>query len=136
MPRRKIDPAVKAAATADALAGGSSRSVARRYQVDHSAVARWRRYPYPQDKAEQINARVFALMLEGLDTLAEHYRAARAPDWVSAQTAADLAQFDGMAHDRLLGLVEAVRAAAERRDAAALPEPGDAVDAAPEPDTP
>ena len=122
MPRRKIAPEVKAAATAAALAGGSTRSIARRYAVSHQAVHLWRKYPYGQQKSEQINARVFRLVLEGLDALAAHYIATRDADWIARQSAADLALYDGMAHDRLLGLVEAIRAAGERRDPPALPD--------------
>src|SRR5262252_3843968 len=125
MPRRHVDPAVKAAATAEALAGGSSRAIGRKYAVSYSAVRLWRRYPYSHQKSEQVNARVFALMLEGLDTVAAHFRHARDADWLASQSAADLAAFDGVALGQLLGLVEAVRAAGD--------QPAESPEAGPEP---
>jgi len=127
MPRRRIDPAVKAAATAEALAGGSPRAIARRYGVSHPAVILWRSYRYDHEKAEQVNARIFVLLLEGLDTLAEHLRLVRDPAWVQNQPARDLAIYDGVLTDKLLWVLRGVQAADGTADVAApsLPAPAD-----------
>jgi len=128
MPRRHIDPAVKAAATAEALAGGSTRAIARKYAISHQAVHLWRHYRYGHQKAEQVNARLFTLILEGLDTLTEHVRLTRDPAYVHAQSAHDLAILDGVLADKLLLLLRAVQAGdgtAAEPAAPALPAPPD-----------
>jgi hypothetical protein len=110
MPRRKVDPAVRAAATAEALAGEPVARVARRNGVSRRAVARWRAAPTAADKAEQVDARVFTLLLEALDTLSAHLVQVRDPAWVAAQNAHDLAIYTGVLSDKVLVLLHAVSA--------------------------
>jgi transposase-like protein len=116
-----MDAETKARALADLRAGCGVRETARKYDVDHTAILKWRDAdasmiatvsPEQQQARFDIAIKVTQYINEALDTLIAHLQLARDPAWFGQQDAQGLAVFDGVHHDKLVRTLAALQRAA------------------------
>ena len=122
MPER-IAPEIEAAAKADLLSGLSLPKTAKKHGVGVSTVQTWRRDLVQQGIGAQkketvldIAERVLELTLANITGLIAIARLPDAErDWLLKQNAHDLAIFSGTHHDKLINVLNALRAREEQR---------------------
>lgn len=134
---RPLDPAIKAKAVAEVIAGRPVREVARELGVDPGALSRWRQSvvadplptgattlatSYARSRVAMIE-QVFDTVYESLDGVRAIARLTADSDWLRRQDAGGLAQLVGQLYDRstrmLHGLQPAVEEAAPAEEVVA-----------------
>lgn len=117
---KPIDPAIKAKAVAEVIAGRPIREVAREYGVDSGALTRWRQQavadPLPAQYARSREAmidQVFDTVYESLDGVRAIARLTADSEWLRRQDAGQLAQLAGQLYDRSTRMLHGIRPAIE-----------------------
>jgi transposase-like protein len=103
----------KAVVMASLLTGQSVNSVAKEYNIPKRTVSNWKRLAgeiaseSTQKKLPPIGDKLIDLLMTEVDSLIETSKIARSPDWIMKQSAADLAVYLGVKHDKLFRMIEA-----------------------------
>jgi hypothetical protein len=132
-------PETRAAVLAALLAGQTPTEVAHTFRLHRATVLAWRRAAglAPQDtpvqravqpkKAEDIGHLVAAYLTANLTTLRIQQEHFRDKEWLTEQSAADLAVLHGVAADKAFRILEALRPAAneDAEDAQGNPDTDD-----------
>lgn len=106
----------KAAVMAALLAGQSVSSTAKQYNIPKGTVSSWKDQAANMRRVEsdstqkkdlnRIGDSLIDLVTTEIESLIEISKITRDPRWVKAQTAADLAVFAGVKHDKLMRMLE------------------------------
>jgi hypothetical protein len=132
----------RAAVLAALLAGQTPAEAARTFRIPRATVRLWQqaagiaptadrdRLPVhgsPKKRAEDIGELVAAYLQENLTTLRVQQQHFRDKDWLTEQSAADLAVLHGVAADKAFRILEALRPAAneDAEDAQGNPDTDD-----------
>lgn len=104
----------KAAVMAALLAGQSISSVAREYKIPKGTVSDWNKIAHEvgiqatqKKELKPIGDALIELLATEIQTLVEISKATRHVGWVHKQSAADLAVYTGVKHDKLIRMLEA-----------------------------
>jgi hypothetical protein len=135
MPRStRIDPATRAAAVADLMAGEQPALVAAKYGIDAAKVRMWKTryvapdvapdvapitYQQPAQLAQKqyIGELIVDLLRAKLEASQAIARAARNPEWLAKQSAADLAALGGYLDSTAFAIGDRLAGAATSPDA-------------------
>jgi hypothetical protein len=134
-PARHYDPETIATAIRRYMAGDSAVRIASDLGVTRFVVHRWinnhdpTHKPVPrqtyQRNAEELAQLVYDTVTETLNAIRARAIATRSVEWITAQSANDLAQLDAAQWDRVIRMVQALRPRPASDE-----EAGDAADAA------
>lgn len=104
---------IKAAAMAALLAGESAHQVARRFGLGRTTVRRWRDEAWaavqqngPQKR--ELDEQLLGYVGESLTTQRAQLRMMADPEWLSRQSARDLAMLHGTVFDQVVRLLVAL----------------------------
>lgn len=95
------------------LAGQSINSVAREYKIPRGTIGRWAseagglRDTVSAPKKAAIGEKLVDLVETEIESLRQISIVTRDPQWIKSQSAADLAVFAGVKHDKLMRMLEA-----------------------------
>lgn len=103
----------KAVVMAALLAGQSVSSCAKEYKIPKGTVSDWKRLALegvgsePTQKRGGIGESLLDLVQTEIESLRQISVITRDPRWIKLQSAADLAVFTGVKHDKLVRMLEA-----------------------------